>query len=264
LLLLEVLRRVRVDVRLRCREVCRGWRDALDDPAAWRKPDFAHTCQLNPRAPDPVPAPAPRLAAAVARRAWPPQLSAGWQRLLEALAQNSAALAEDGPHLTEYDVQLLAAAARADGKVVGVSMPRPGTHATLHAVVSVNPGMELLYLNSLPLDLTQCAELLRLAPKVQLSHLNVRLGKLHWGAPPYPEAQPGDSEAIMADAQRLLRREPPFDRVQAEELMMHFMPDAGPLPEETVLQFAHDLAEYGGGLLGVNFWYFRFPSQRKL
>lgn len=261
-LLLEVLRRVRVDVRLRCREVCRSWRDALDDPAAWRKLDFAHTCQMNPYAPAVVPAPAPRLAAAVARRAWPAELSAGWQRLLQALALNSAAVAEDGPHLTENDTQLLAAAARADGKVVGISMPRPGTPAALHAVVSANPGMELLYLNSLPLSMPQCAELLRLAPQAQLSLLIVRLGKLHWGTPPFPPAQPGDSEAIMADAARLLRREPPFERVHARELMMHFMPDAQPLEEATVLQFAHDLAEYGGGLLGVNFWYFRFPSQR--
>lgn len=253
---------MRVDVRLCCREVCRSWRDALDDPAAWRKPDFAHTCQMSPYALDAVPAPAPRLAAALARRAWPSQLSAGWQRLLDKLAQNVAALAEDGAHFTEYDTQLLAAAARADGKVVGISMPRPGTYAALHAVVSANPGMELLYLNSLPLSLPQCAQLLRLAPQAQLSHLNVRLGKLHWNPPPYPPAQPGDSEAIMADATKLLQREPPFDHVQAEELMMHFMPDAGPLPEATVLQFAHDLAEYGGGLLGVNFWYFRFPSQR--
>jgi hypothetical protein len=39
--LLPVLDGVPVDTRLRCREVCRAWRDALADPAAWAVVDLS-------------------------------------------------------------------------------------------------------------------------------------------------------------------------------------------------------------------------------
>ena len=39
-LLDAILADVRTDTRLRCREVCREWRDALDDPQLWRRVDL--------------------------------------------------------------------------------------------------------------------------------------------------------------------------------------------------------------------------------
>jgi hypothetical protein len=40
-LLLEVLSRLPVDCRLRCREVCRAWRAALNERSLWRRLDLS-------------------------------------------------------------------------------------------------------------------------------------------------------------------------------------------------------------------------------
>ncbi len=237
-----IFKRLRVDERLRCREVCRAWRDALDDRALWRTLDFIFTCPFLDPAP---PAPAPAFAAAVANRAWPAQLSAGWQRLLAALAAGGA--------FTQHDALLLAAAARADGELDTVSMPNKVTWAALLAVVTVNPALTNVYVQFPPvLSVAQCAELLRLAPQAHLRRMSVRCGEVHLGSLP---PAPGASDAVLADARRVLRREPPFDRLHVRTLLVHLPPHAPPPTEDALLAFAADVAAYPEEELStLNLW----------
>ena len=251
---------VRVDERLRCREVCRGWCTALEDRALWRTLNFAVVSPLTGGA---VPhRPAPALTRAVASRSWPAQLSAGWQRLLKALSDalsDALVAGESVGVFSTNDVVMLAAAARADGGVEKVAVGDAVSYAVVHSIAMTNPGLTLLYGNDLVPNTSQCHRLLVAARQLHISAVDVRFGTVTW--PGERNTAHPEEANVFANSAMMLRGAAPYDRVHLRSLLLHAPLDRPAASEEALTYFAESVAAYpepGTLLLDLNLWFAKF------